>query len=183
MSGLKNISWSKVIYYWLYKKRANSKKVPLHMLSQWPSVPWKDDSSCLAGWLPQRRLIYERVTQQRMIYGFHKYKWFTEPFAFMSGSFLRQKPPLKWEQPRAAYKQWIALLYPSACVSVCMSFYVFVCVNMCLLVFSPCLHACNQLISSMTWFPFWSVLYTCQELSRDLPQIAVSRHAKSGELY
>ena len=56
-------------------------------------------------WLPQRRLIYERVTQQRMIYGFHKYKWFTEPFAFMSGSFLRQKPPLKWEQPRATYGQ------------------------------------------------------------------------------
>ena len=43
-------------------------------------------------WLPQRHVIYERVIQKHVIYGFHEYKWFTHSFvAFMVlGSFSQK---------------------------------------------------------------------------------------------
>ena len=40
-------------------------------------------------WLPQRHVIYEHVLGERLIYRFHKYRWFVQPFVtFMSCSVL-----------------------------------------------------------------------------------------------
>ena len=58
-------------------------------------------------WLPQRHVIYERVIQKHVIYGFHKYKWFTHSFvAFMSlGSFSQKYSTDNQLVPKILHKQ------------------------------------------------------------------------------
>ena len=70
-------------------------------------------------WLPQRHVIYERVIQKHVIYGFHKYKWFTHSFvAFMSlGSFSQKYSTDNQLVPKILHKlQRTSFIGNSRCV-------------------------------------------------------------------
>ena len=154
MSGLKNIhiSRSKVIYHWLYKKGLIRKESHFtcshndHLFhgkmtpAAWLLVATKTldlrtcDSATDDLRIPQIQMIYRTLCIHERL-------------------FLEAKTTL--EVGTAKSSLWtINCPVVSQCVRECMSFYVFLCLNICLFVFSPSRHPCNQLISSMTWFPF-----------------------------
>ena len=83
---------------------------------EWPK--WKISATAAAildhlleidetNWSPQRYVIYKRVIQKHVIYGFHKYKWFTHSFvAFMSlGSFSQKYSTDNQLVPKILHKQ------------------------------------------------------------------------------